>query len=288
MKPFLEKIPKAQENSIIIKQISHENSEPKRFPWHFHEEMELLYIRGGTGKRIVGNHISDFEKGELILMGPNLPHSGFTDINTNHQMQTIVHFRKEIFQKKAFNFPEIQFIQRLLEEANLGISFQNPIKDLIGMKVESLNELNGFKRFLLLFEILGDLANTENKMILNKRNTAAIYNKKDSERMNRLLSFISKNYKKQISIKEIASEASMTDAAFCRYFKIMTGQSFTNYLNDFRIQTACKLIQQGNLKLKDIAFNCGYNSFTYFFRIFKKIVGKSPSEYRRSFIELSR
>ena len=221
-------------------------------------------------------------------MGSNLPHSGFTDINTSHEMQTIVHFKKEIFQKKAFHFPEIQFIHLLLEEANFGISFNNPIKDEIGVKIETLNELNGFKRFISLFEILGDLAQVEDKMILNKRNTAAIYNKKDSERMNRLLSYISKNYKKQISIKEIATEAAMTDAAFCRYFKIMTGQSFTNYLNDFRIQSACKLIQQGNLKLKDIAFNCGYNSFTYFFRIFKKIVGKSPSEYKKSFIELSR
>lgn len=287
MKPFLEKIPKVQENSIIIKQISHKDSEAKRFPWHFHEEMELLYIRKGTGKRIVGNHISTYENGELVLMGPNLPHSGFTDINTNHEMQTIVHFNKELFPKKEFQFPEFQSVQLLLEESKLGITFNNKVKDDIGPKIESLNKLNGFRRFISLFEILGDLALVKEKLILNKRSTVAVYNKKDSERMNHLLSFISQNYKKQISIHEIAAQASMTDAAFCRYFKIMTGQSFTNYLNDFRIQTACKLIQQGNLKLKDIAFNCGYNSFTYFFRIFKKVVGKSPSEYKKSFMELS-
>jgi len=278
-KPTLEKI--SPEFGSSIKVIQHEAyiGENKPF-WHFHPEVELVYVNKGKGKRHIGNHLSYFNNSQLLLIGANLPHNGFTDRLTINGSETIVQFRPEFLGTHFFNVPEMEGINNLFERSKSGILFGVKTKKKIGPKIEKLSEKTGFKKILVLLEILHGLAKSEDYTILNADGFVFEAEPQDSAKIDIIFKYVNQNFQNHITLDEIADKVSLTVPAFCRYFKKVTGKTFTKLVNEYRVVHATKLLSESQKSIADISYECGFNNFSHFNKVFNEITGKSASKYR--------
>ena len=280
-KPTLEKISPEFGSSLLVKKHMMDvyKGETKPF-WHFHPEIELVYVNKGQGKRHIGNHLSYFNNSQLLLIGPNLPHNGFTDRLTINGSETLVQFKPEFLGNHFFDIPEMGRIHNLFERSKKGIVFGVKTKQKLGPKIEKLNEKEGFKKILILLEVLHGLAKAEDYTLLNVDGFAFETEPQDSAKIDIVFKHVNQNFKEHISLDEIADKVSMTVPAFCRYFKKVTGKTFTKLVNEYRIVHATKLLSESQMSITDISFECGFNNFSHFNKLFKEFTGKSASKYR--------
>ncbi|MEN8704173.1 MAG: AraC family transcriptional regulator [Polaribacter sp.] len=278
-KPTLEKITPNFGSSLLVKK--HKEFLKTNIPfWHFHPEIELVYVNKGKGKRHIGNHLSYFNNSQLVLIGSNLPHIGYIDRLTTNGSETLIQFLPDFLGKDFFKIPEMAAIDALFERAKKGIRFNIEIKQRIGAKIEKLVELEGANRITSFIEILNDLATTDDYTLLNANGYAFESTHQDSDKIEVVYKHINKNFKEHISLEEIAGLVSMTVPAFCRYFKKSTGKTFTKLVNEYRVVHATKLLAESNMSITDVSFECGFNNFSHFNKLFKEFAGKSAKVYR--------
>ena len=280
-RPVLERILPTPDSSFLVKHYPDPSLRGNKTPnYHFHPELELVFVNGGNGRRHVGSHVSHFEDGELILIGSNLPHWGFTDRNTNNRAETVVQFSPDFPAEDFRRLGELQQINNLFERARDGISFSGRTKAVEGARLERMLQLDPMGRLLVLIDVLQRLAVSQEYESLNADGVHFEIASHGYERFNELQQFISDNFRNELSVAEAASVAAMTVPAFCRYFKKVTGKTFVTYLTNFRIVYACKLLADGHGTIAEVAFDCGFNSLSQFNRAFKKITGRTPTDYR--------
>ncbi len=277
--PPLEKITFPHEASILVRQFneSHRNTMPY---WHYHPELELVYVNEGSGKRHIGSHLSYFQDGELVLIGSNLPHQGFTDRLSEYKSETVVQMHPDFLGEGFFRIPEMKGILSLFEKAKKGLSFSGKSKNLIGAKIELLPKADKFNQILRLIEILRDLSLSEEYQILNANGFSVVATPQDNDRLNLTLNFVKEHFKNTITLSEIADIVSMTVPSFCRYFKKVTGKTFTRFLNEYRLVHASKLLSEEQMSITEVCFECGFKNYSHFVSRFKSFTGKSPSAYR--------
>lgn len=278
-KPAFEKVIPSFGSSILVKKHT-ENRKMKKAFWHFHPEIELVYVNKGQGKRHIGNHLSYFNNSQLILLGSNLPHHGFTDRLTSNGSETLIQFKPDFLGETFFKIPEMQNIVQLFERGKKGILFKPETKKVVGPKMEDLINYNGFERIVKLLEILNDLAISEDYSLLNADGYAFETKPQDSAKIDIIYKHINANFKSHISLEEMADLVSMTVPAFCRYFKKATGKTFTKLVNEYRVVHATKLLSESQMTITDICFECGFNNFSHFNKLFNEFTGKSASTYR--------
>lgn len=278
-KPTLEKVNTGPDSSVFL----HQTSEQRTWLpfWHFHPELELVYVDKGEGRRHIGNHLSYFHNSQLLLIGANLPHSGFGDKFTRTGSETYIQFKEDFMGKDFLHTPEMSPIAGLFERAKKGVVFHRACKDEVGPKIIALNEHRGFHRVLHLLEVLHDLALSKDYELLNVDGFAFETTIQDSDRIEQVYKHINSNFGRPIPLDEISDLASMTVPAFCRYFKKSTGRTFTRFVNEFRIVQARRLLSETNESISDISMEVGYNNFSHFNKLFKEYVGHSASEYRK-------
>jgi AraC-like DNA-binding protein len=237
-------------------------------------------VNGGSGKRQIGSHISYYQHGDLILIGSNLPHCGFTDSLTDNDKETVIQFSPDFLGKNFWELPEMRNIKVLLERAKKGIVFQGEDKIMIGEKIEALSSLTNYKRLLGLLDVLNMLENAKDFTLLNAEGFVLDTELEDNNRINVIFNFVKNEFKRNITLEEIANLVSLTVPAFCRYFKKTTGKTFVQFVNEYRLVHAAKLLHQKQISITDVCFESGYNNFSHFNKQFKKFTGKSPSVYR--------
>ncbi|AOW20623.1 AraC family transcriptional regulator [Urechidicola croceus] len=285
LKPAFEKIYPEFGSSLHVKQ--HNEQIENNLPfWHFHPELELVYVNKAKGKRHIGSHLSYFNNSQLILIGSNLPHSGFTDRFTTNGSETIIQFKEDFLGENFFDIPEMQVVKNLFERAKKGLLFGIETKKLIGSKIEALTEFEGIERIIKFLDILKDLSYSEDYTILNVDGFAFEVKPQDNKKIDMVFSHVSENFKRPIPLEEIANKVSMTVPAFCRYYKKVTGKTFTQFVNEFRIVHATKLLAENPSSITDICFESGFNNFSHFNKLFKKFTGKSPLKYRNEMKQL--
>ncbi|NND25646.1 MAG: helix-turn-helix transcriptional regulator [Flavobacteriaceae bacterium] len=279
-KPTYEKVNPDFGESILVKQ--HVKSKLNyTASWHVHPEIELVYVNKGKGKRHIGNHLSYFNNSQLILIGSNLPHNGFTDRLTPKGKETLIQFKPDIFNNSFNGLPEFREIINLFERAKKGIIYKPIIKSHVGPKIEKLIEYEGVTRVLKLLEILNDLATTKDYTLLNVNGFAFETEPEDSAKIDMIYKHINSNFQRQISLEEISDIASMTIPGFCRYFKNATGKTFTKLVNEYRVVHATKLLSESSNNITDICYECGFNNFSHFNKLFKEFTGKTALKYRK-------
>lgn len=278
-KPALEKVNPSFGSSILVKQHAEQIVQHQAF-WHFHPEIELVYVNKGQGKRHIGTHHSYFNNSQLLLLGANLPHHGFSDRLTVKGSETIVQFKPDFLGDTFLNMTEMKMIASLFERAKKGVMYTSETKKKVGPKIEKLLDKEGLERILLLLEILNDLALSKNYTLLNADGYAFETTQQDSTKVDIIFKYINNNFERPIPLVEIASQASMTVPAFCRYFKKSTGKTFTKLVNEYRIVHATKLLSESTSSITDICYECGFNNFSHFNKLFKEFTGKSASKYR--------
>lgn len=284
-KPFLEKVYPGFGSSVLVKKHT-EFLKTNKASWHFHPELELVYVNKGQGKRHIGNHLSYFNNSQLLLIGPNLPHNGFTDRLTTNGFETLIQFKEDFLGKDFFEIPEMKKIKELFERSKKGILFGSETKIKVGYKIEKLVEKKGFKKLLVFLEILNILSKTSDYTILNVDGYAVETELQDSSKLDVIYTYINTNFKDHISLEQIANVANMTVPAFCRYFKKVTGKTFTKLVNEYRVVHATKLLSESMMSITDISFECGFNNFSHFNKLFKEITGKNASGYRKEMKDL--
>lgn len=278
-KPSLEQISRSFGSSVFVRQ--YVKSRPNKQPvWHFHPEYELVYVNKGSGKRHIGNQLSYFNDGDLILIGSNLPHFGFTEGFTSNKKETIVQINHDFLGESFFDVPEMGKISQLLGRSKLGISFHGNTKSSVGDKIEQLYWDNDFDRVVNILLILGQLAESQEYSILNAEGYALEIETQDNTRIESIYNFVRNNYKRHLALEEIADEVSMTVPSFCRYFKKISGKTFTRFVNEYRLVHASKLLAQMPTSITEICFESGFSNFSHFNKLFKNFTGKSPSAYR--------
>ena len=279
LKPSFEKVLPEFGSSLLIKQ--HSKKVVNRLPfWHFHPELELVYVNKAKGKRHIGSHLSYFNNSQLILLGSNLPHSGFTDRFTMNGTETIVQFKESFLGEAMIEIPEMKNIKELFGRAKKGILFHRKAKGKIGPEIEKLVQCHGLKRILKFIEILEFLSETKNYTLLNADGFAFAIKPLDNIKIETIFKFVNLHFERSISLDEIAEKVSMTVPAFCRYFKKSTGKTFTEFVNEIRVVHATKLLSESTSSITDICFESGFNNFSHFSKLFKNKTGKSPLKYR--------
>ena len=285
IKPALERISPNFGSSLVIKKFS----EPcdNRLPeWHFHPELELVYVNGGSGKRHIGNHISYFGNGELVFIGSNLPHYGFTDRLTGNRSETVIQMKPDFLGDSFFEVPEMKDILNLINRAKMGIAFSGSTLEMVGREIEELADMDPFTRLLDLLKVLQHLAISQEYTILNAQGLVLEINIQDNNKINKVYDYVRENFTRVISLEEIADLVSMTEPAFCRYFKRLSGKTFTRFVNEYRLVHASKLLAEQPYSITEICYRSGFNNFSHFNKKFKEFTGKSPSGYRKHFKQL--
>jgi AraC-like DNA-binding protein/quercetin dioxygenase-like cupin family protein len=272
-----------QEDEGSSLRLLHEKLSPEKFSWqyHYHPEYELVYVMTGNGTRQVGNHISNYENGDLVLMGPDLPHSGFGLNSRGSIEQVVVQFKKDVFAPSLLQRPEMKLINVLLDKSRYGISFGQTTKEKVTKKLLRLLKLQPFDRFLELIHILQVLAGTADYTLLNAQVTLPTTIRKVHIRLQNIFNYVEQNYQEEINIKKVADIAHLTVPAFCNYFKKIMTITFTDFMNQFRIEKACILLQQEK-SVGEVCFECGFNNVPYFNKVFKNIIKKTPSEFKKT------
>ena len=250
------------------------------FYWHFHPEIELVYVEADKGIRHIGDHISTYEGCDLALIGSYIPHLNF-DYGVKATVETVViQFPETYFEAGLARIPELQKVVDLMERAKTGIAFTGETKRIAGIRLKKLQYMDRFHQFMELMSIFQFLAVSDEFEDLEVRPISSQTILKQQERMHRIHQFVEMNFQKPIDTQQIAEEVNLTLPAFCRYFKKATKLTYTDFVNQYRVQYAKKLLIQDK-NVTETCFECGFESLSYFNRIFKKFAGVSPSEFKR-------
>ena len=255
-------------------------------PYHYHPELELIYIKQGRGTRTIGDKSADFGPGEIIFIGSNLPHewkncddeyNGYCKENFH---SIVAYFNKEVFSKDFYNLKETNKIKSLLKRAGRGIKVNGETRTQVAQKMESLVQKQGFERILGLMEILHLLSISDELECLVYEGYQGTLIENTPERLAEVFNYVTRNYNDDISLETVSKIAHLTPPAFCRMFKQKTRRCFFSYLNEVRISNACKILSESSYNISEVAFLCGYRTLSNFNKFFKKSTGLSPKAYR--------
>ena len=250
------------------------------FLWHYHPEYEIVYIEGASGTRHVGDHISRYEGSDLVFIGPNIPHLNFDyGVRTDYR-EVVVQLSESFLGEQFWQVPEMADIHRLFERARAGVSFNGTTKQAIGEQLKQLADLPPFQRMMALLTIFQQLATCLEATTLHGKPMSGTYNLREQQRLRRTYQLIEENYQRKIDVPEAAGRANLTAAAFCRYVKRMTGLTFTQLLNQYRIAQAQKLLLSDHT-VTEAAEACGFESLSYFNKIFRRVTSENPLQFKK-------
>lgn len=252
------------------------------FSWHYHyhPEYEMVFVYEGTGRRHVGNHLSYYQDGDLVMIGANVPHAGFGYDAIGEHEEIVIQLNDDFLGTGFLNRPEMTDIKALFQRSMQGIHFFGQTKINIGNKLKKLRELSHFERLAELLQIFQLLATSNEFVLLNAVETRYDFNLKDQARLKRIYDFVAQEYHNPINIRAVANVANLTVPSFCNYFKKVMNLTFTDFVNEYRINQACKLLMEER-SIVDVCFECGFSNVSYFSKVFKKIKNKSPMQFRK-------
>ncbi len=256
-------------------------------PFHFHPECELVFIIEGNGKRIVGDSVEVFNPGDLVFLGSNISHVWYSDeayYKKKSKLRSkaiVIYFNKEIFGGKFYSLEETQCLKQLFHKAERGMKITGPTHKKISELITTLPKAIGLNRIIGLLTVLQLLSATKEFELLASIGYQNTYDTKDNHKLNDVFQFVSQNFFLDISLEDIANRCHMTRPSFCRFFKKRTGKTFIDFLNEFRISHAKKLlVEKEDITIREIAFDCGFNNISNFNKIFKSFTGITPKEYK--------
>lgn len=253
------------------------------FFWHFHPEYEIVFIEGATGTRHVGEHISAYHGSDLVLIGSNIPHLNFDFGVTTDYQKVVVHLNKAFVEAHYANTPELGAIHRLFQRSAMGLAFGGPAKANIGAQLFDMAGQEPFDQYLRLTSILNQLAAVEEVEPLHDKPYQHTFSNREQERLQQVYAFVDKNFHRKIELDEIAKVCFMTREAFCRYFKKMTKYTFIQFLNRYRISHSKRYLMKGK-SVSDACFLSGFESLSYYNRVFKQITNENPSKFRKRYL----
>ncbi len=278
MRPTLEPLRhKTIDQSILSYSFS---AKAFRFKWHYHPEFELTYIVKGSGKRLVGDSYEDFYEGDLVLLGSSLPHTWVGEKAKNKTYSAIVIQFPSDFLQPLSNYGELNSIKALLSKTGNGLVFDQAGKKAVIKLIRQMVRLKGFDLLLQLLKVLEKLSHCPYKT-LSSKSFKPVRGIENEKRINVIFQYVQTNFAEKISVKRVAGLIHLSGSAFCKFFKRISGRTFSDYVNDVRIVNAYQLLMETDKSISSIAYKSGFTSITYFNRVFYRKKRITPREVRR-------
>lgn len=262
-------------------------------PLHKHVEYEIMLFTKGSGKQFVGEGVSDFQAGDVALIGSNVPHLHLCDTKLSPSTADkgeerescageAIQFRPELFPTYMQDIPDYRPIHNLLQKSQYGVRFYDGgvYEDMLGM-LDELDRTEHTERIICLLRMLDRLHRCRRTELLS--DTA--YNSSNlmpdvEEPVHKVYAYLYNHFKEDISLKDIAGYVKQNPSALCRYFKQRSDKSIFQCLAEIRIEHACKQLAYSNMTVSQVAYESGYNSLTHFIAQFERHTKRKPSEYR--------
>ena len=278
MKPLLEDIGKKRGIQSFLAFAINQNRFD--FFWHYHPEYELTLIVKGKGRRLIGDNHEYFESGDLVLIGPGLPHTWVSDSSMKVKSEAVVIQFSVDFIERFAELDELSAINKLLQNANQGIVFKGKYSAAVKELIKCLPEKRGVEKITGLMHILNELSKLRSVSL-----TSSFYQPlrglENEKRINKVCQYIQKHAAEPLSIQKAAVLINLSPSAFCKFFKRMTGKTFSDYVNDIRIANVCSQLLASDRQIAEIAYGNGFETLTYFNRIFLKKTNMRPSSFRK-------
>ena len=287
MKPLFHKVPTQLQTSFSVR---HDLKDNFGTIWHYHPELELHHVIRGEGVRFIGDNISNFSSGEILLLGSDLPHTWrckeeYFENNPKHEVEAIViQFLPDCLGRDFLTLPEAYLLPKLLEKARKGMSFTGEAREKLSALMHSAISATNLDRLIILLNILKIVTETEEYVSIASGYAVNQSNRSDVIRLNKICTYTLSNYKKDITLEEISSISNLTVTSFCRYFKLMTNKTFYDFLIEIRVSHACRMLIEDMRSTEIICFDCGFNNISNFYRHFKKVTKITPLQYKREYL----
>ncbi len=255
-------------------------------PFHFHPEFELVYIVESHGQRIIGNEVGHFAPGDMVLLGPEIPHIWLNHSsyqqpgNSRKAVAIVLYFHREIFSNTFYSLKETCKLNQLFQNACRGLQISGTTNQVIAQKLLAMTGKKDMELFLMFFDILNILVNSKDTSFITKETYAPFHSECTEDRLSCVLAYTKKHFRDDITLEAIARIANLTPPSFCRFFKKRMKKSFVEYLNEIRIDQACSLFLETEKSVSEVAYACGFKTPSNFNKIFRKIMGKSPRNYK--------
>lgn len=287
MKPILRKVDKGHSYSFSVREDvcpyfdSH---------WYYHPEIELTMIRRGRGMQFVGDHITRFDSGDILLLGSNLPHLWKSDDDYFHGdpalkvEAVVIHFTEDFWGLNFLDLPELKPIKELLKNAKRGIRIMGNARRSLSDKMETMLNTTGARRIEYLISCLNLISTSKEYVFLSSEGFTLPEGHINTERIHQIYTYTFDNFHEEISVRDVAAAANVSPHYFCRYFKSQTQKTYWRFLLEVRIGHACKLLLEDKMNVTEICYACGFNNLSNFNRQFKSITNKTPLEYKKEFV----
>ena len=251
--------------------------------WHYHPEIELTLITRGSGTRLVGDHSADYGPGDLVLLGPNLPHTWFSHKAgraANSHEAIVVQFLATAYPDALLELPEFSSIRRLITQAGRGLRFPAAVAERVSERMRALTRGSGLDAWLGLTALLAELAHLGGETLAGPDYRSQRSFRMGS-RLGRITAHIEANCGGPLTLEEAARFAGLTPSSFARFFRKMTGRTFVEFRNSCRIRRACQALAETDRNILEIALASGFQNLANFNRQFRRNTGMPPREYRR-------
>lgn len=267
-----------------LSSITHIRLDMSYFPfhWHYHPEYELTYIVRGNGTRLIGDHVGGYTTGDWVLLGPNLPHCWYSDADMappDGEQAIVIQFPHHLVDDVLMKLPEFASLRRLVQRSGLGVSFGTSAIRAEEV-MNKLSQMRGAERLLGLLGLLERLSEVRSETI-----ASSAYRPHAEEvvegRLAQVLDHIHRRFTMTLRLADVAELAGMTPTSFCRFFRMMSGQTYIGYVTQLRVHRASEKLIHSRDTIAEIAYQCGFNNLSNFNRIFHARKSMTPSEFRR-------
>ena len=243
----------------------------------------------GRGKRIVGDSVEFFYEGDLVFLGSNIPHvwysdeEYYTEASPVRSKAIVVYFNKSIFGDDFYKLPETQLLRSLFHKAERGMKITGEAKAKLVAVIEQMVHASGISKIIMLLQVLEMLGKNADFELLASIGYQHSYDSKDNYKLDQVFQYVSQNFFQDISLDEVSSICHLTPQSFCRFFKKRTQKTFIDFLSEFRVSHAKKLlVEKEDISIAQIGYECGFNNISNFNKVFKSKTGLTPKEYKRN------
>lgn len=275
------------ESSLARPQIHHGQSTLNRIGgmgdrWHYHPEIELTHFSKGDGIRLIGDSIRQVNAPETVLLGSLLPHRWQVGESEGMALQ----FRTGPGSVFA-GIPELRGLNQLWERSAKGLLFEASTSERIAEYLETAVGKSGAGRLGTVLELIGYIDETIHSAPsittalsrpIRWKSGSGSY----SVTISKAIDYIGDHFLEPITLQDVLEHVSMSRATFSRQFSQFTGQSFTVFLQQFRLENCRRLLVESDHSITEAAFASGFQNLSHFNRLFRERWGMTPREFRKS------